>query len=72
MLDDDILTNPQILLGSSIVAPRSTTKPRRYDSVRMCAQEDCDTELNAYNKGPYCYSHAPVKQPLIRGRQYVR
>lgn len=78
MLDDDILTNSRIMVesrvirGSSIVAPRKTAKPRRYDSVRMCSQEDCDTELSAYNKGPYCYYHAPFKQPRIRGRQYVR
>ncbi len=35
---------------------------------RVCANKDCDTKLSQYNRREYCYAHAPVKFPRVRGR----
>ena len=42
--------------------------PKATDERRVCIQTECDTVLSRYNKREFCYAHAPVKVPRIRGR----
>lgn len=41
---------------------------RSVEGERVCTQADCDTKLSRYNKREFCYAHAPVKFPRVRGR----
>ncbi|MPZ53615.1 MAG: hypothetical protein GEU79_12940 [Acidimicrobiia bacterium] len=55
-----------IVKGTAI---KGMSRPsRRYGRDRVCAQADCDTKLSQYNKREYCFSHAPVRFPRVRGR----
>ena len=38
------------------------------DGERACSKPECPTLLSKYNKREYCYAHAPVKFPRVRGR----
>jgi len=42
--------------------------PKASSEARLCARDECDTQLSRYNKREYCYTHAPVKYPRLRGR----
>jgi hypothetical protein len=54
------------LKGSAI---RGMTRPsRRYAQDRVCSHKDCETRLSQYNRRDYCYAHAPVRFPRVRGR----
>jgi hypothetical protein len=54
------------LKGSAI---RGMTRPsRRYAVDRVCSHQDCETRLSQYNRRDYCYAHAPVRFPRVRGR----
>ena len=45
------------------------TRPsRRYARDRVCSHKDCETRLSQYNRRDYCYAHAPVRFPRVRGR----
>jgi hypothetical protein len=52
--------------GSAI---RGMTRPsRRYAEGRVCSYQGCETKLSQYNRREYCYAHAPVRFPRVRGR----
>ena len=52
--------------GSTI---KGVTRPSKdFGGGRVCAKQDCDTKLSRYNRREYCFSHAPVKYPRVRGR----
>ncbi len=42
--------------------------PKTYSTERLCAANECDTKLSRYNRREFCFSHAPVKYPRLRGR----
>lgn len=42
--------------------------PKAVDERRVCGQSDCTTVLSRYNKRDFCYAHAPVQIPRLRGR----
>lgn len=45
------------------------TRPSKdYGSGRVCAEKHCTTKLSRYNRREYCFAHAPVKYPRVRGR----
>lgn len=41
---------------------------RTYAEGRVCAQDECETKLSQYNRREFCFSHAPVRFPRLRGR----
>jgi hypothetical protein len=41
---------------------------RDFGAGRVCAHSGCVTKLSRYNRRDYCYLHAPVKYPRVRGR----
>ena len=41
---------------------------KSFDQGRTCKEESCKTQLSIYNKREYCFNHAPVKYPRVRGR----
>jgi hypothetical protein len=48
--------------------PRELPRPNRtYGEGRVCAHEGCDTRLSVYNRAKYCWAHAPVRFPVVRG-----
>ena len=50
-------------------AIKGVTRPSKdFGEGRVCAEADCVTKLSRYNKRDFCYSHAPVKYPRVRGR----
>ncbi|HEV8572186.1 MAG TPA: hypothetical protein VGR49_03925 [Actinomycetota bacterium] len=50
--------------------PRELPRPNRtYKTGRVCAQEGCETRISMYNKAPYCWTHTPMKFPLVRGER---
>lgn len=46
----------------------SARPSRTVNEVRICAKQSCDTKLSQYNRREFCYSHAPVRFPRVRGR----
>lgn len=42
-------------------------RPKVYSIGRECASNMCDTRLSRYNKNEFCFRHAPVKYPRLRG-----
>lgn len=46
----------------------SARPSRTVKGERVCAQKGCDTKLSQYNRREFCYSHAPVRFPRVRGR----
>jgi hypothetical protein len=42
--------------------------PKTYSTERLCAGNGCDTKLSRYNRREFCFTHAPVKYPRLRGR----
>jgi hypothetical protein len=56
----------EIHQGSPI---RGITRPsRKYAKGRVCAAAGCETKLSQYNRREFCYLHAPVRFPRVRGR----
>lgn len=56
----------QILKGKTI---QGATRPsQEFGEGRVCAASPCDTKLSRYNRREFCYAHAPIKYPRIRGR----
>jgi hypothetical protein len=52
--------------GSAI---KGMTRPsRRYAEGRVCSHAGCVTKLSQYNRRDFCYAHAPVRFPRVRGR----
>ena len=49
------------------IAPRARA-PKVAGGERTCVVDSCDTRLSRYNKREYCYTHAPVRFPRLRGR----
>ena len=48
---------------------RGGVRPSKtFMTGRVCADTGCDTRLSQYNRREYCYAHAPVKFPRVRGR----
>ena len=41
---------------------------KSYEQGRVCNDESCETKLSIYNKRDFCFNHAPVKYPRVRGR----
>lgn len=41
---------------------------RKFGEGRICADSGCDTLLSQYNRREYCFAHAPVRFPRVRGR----
>ena len=55
-----------VIKGRSI---KGVTRPSKdHGPGRVCAKKDCDTLLSRYNRRDFCYLHAPVKYPRVRGR----
>jgi hypothetical protein len=42
--------------------------PKTYSTERLCASNGCGTKLSRYNRREFCFTHAPVKYPRLRGR----
>lgn len=50
--------------------PRELPRPSRtYGTGRVCAHEGCDTRLSRYNKATHCFTHTPLRYPLVRGER---
>jgi hypothetical protein len=48
-------------------AGRARRRPKTYGESRVCESDACDTRLSRYNRNEYCFQHAPVKFPRMRG-----
>jgi len=46
---------------------RTRRRPKTYKSGRVCGDESCSVQLSRYNKADYCFNHAPVRFPRLRG-----
>lgn len=42
-------------------------RPKVHKTGRVCAAEACSTVVSRYNKSEYCFTHAPVRYPRLRG-----
>jgi hypothetical protein len=61
------MSENQVVRGSR---PRELPRPNRtYGQGRVCSHEGCDTRISIYNKSSYCWAHAPLKYPLVRGER---
>jgi hypothetical protein len=50
--------------------PRELPRPNRtYATDRVCAHEGCETRVSMYNKSAHCWSHTPMRFPLVRGER---
>jgi hypothetical protein len=48
---------------------RGGVRPSKtFSEGRVCSKSGCDTKLSQYNRREFCYTHAPVKFPRVRGR----
>ena len=57
-------------MSSNLLA--SQVKPgirrsKKYASGRVCDFIDCETVLSTYNKKRFCFTHAPISYPRVRG-----
>jgi len=41
---------------------------RKFGEGRVCVDANCNTLLSQYNRREYCFAHAPVRFPRVRGR----
>ena len=41
---------------------------RNFGEGRLCAKRGCDTRLSRYNRREFCYAHAPIRFPRVRGK----
>jgi hypothetical protein len=54
-----------IMKGASI---KGVTRPSKdFGEGRECRSKDCVTKLSRYNRREFCFAHAPVKYPRVRG-----
>jgi hypothetical protein len=61
------MSDAQMIRGSR---PRELPRPNRtYGEGRVCAEEGCDTRISVYNRSEYCWAHAPVRYPIVRGQR---
>lgn len=42
-------------------------RPKTHTPGRVCGFDSCDTVISRYNQSEYCFKHAPVKYPRLRG-----
>ena len=56
----------EIVKGASIKGVNRPSKD--FGAGRVCKDRDCETKLSRYNKRDFCFAHAPVKYPRVRGR----
>lgn len=55
-----------VMKGEAI---RGVTRPSKdFGEGRVCSYKGCSTKLSRYNRREFCYSHAPVKYPRVRGK----
>ena len=57
-------------MSSTLTA--STVKPgvwrsKKYTTGRVCEFDSCETVISIYNKKKYCFLHAPISYPRVRG-----
>lgn len=56
----------EVMKGRTI---KGVTRPSKsFGEDRVCAEKGCSTKLSKYNRREYCYAHAPVRFPRVRGR----
>jgi hypothetical protein len=61
------MSDQTVIRGSR---PQELPRPNRtYARGRVCEQEGCQTRLSVYNQARYCWQHAPVRFPLVRGQR---
>jgi hypothetical protein len=61
------MSDSQMIRGSR---PKELPRPNRtYGDGRVCAEEGCDTRISVYNRSNYCWVHAPVRFPIVRGQR---
>ena len=46
---------------------RARRRPKTYKAGRVCADDSCSVQLSRYNKADFCFNHAPVRFPRLRG-----
>lgn len=42
-------------------------RPKAHKAGRVCGAAGCTTLISRYNQSEYCFTHAPVKYPRLRG-----
>ena len=53
-------------LTASQVKP-GVRRSKKYTTGRVCAFETCETVISVYNKKKFCFLHAPISYPRVRG-----
>jgi len=48
-------------------AGRARRRPKTFGEGRVCASDDCATQLSRYNRNDFCFNHAPTRFPRMRG-----
>lgn len=48
-------------------AGRARRRPKTYGESRVCEEKACTTRLSRYNRSDFCFQHAPVNFPRMRG-----
>ena len=46
---------------------KSGRKPKKNYESRLCSAHGCRTTLSIYNNKRFCFLHAPVTYPRLRG-----
>lgn len=60
-------------LGLRGSRPRELPRPNKvYAQGRVCEHEDCETRISQYNKAKHCWTHMPLRYPLVRGERKRR
>lgn len=49
------------------IGNKSNRRPKQQVNERYCAQNKCKTKLSIYNKKKFCFLHAPLTYPRVRG-----
>ena len=53
-------------LTASQVKP-GVRRSKKYTTGRVCAFDACETVISVYNKKKFCFLHAHVPYPRVRG-----
>ena len=53
-------------LTASQVKP-GVRRSKQYTTGRGCAFETCETVISVFNKKKFCFLHAPISYPRVRG-----
>jgi hypothetical protein len=65
---EGVLMNDQVTIRGS--RTQELPRPNRtFAAGRVCDQQGCETRLSIYNKSSFCWQHAPVRFPLVRGER---